>query len=108
MQRYSWPGNVRELRNIVQRSLVLADGDTIEPGDLPDHLTGNTHSGPVPIVIDEENLSIKYWSRELEKHLIERALEETGGNRTHAAEKLEISHRTLLYKLKDYFPDGLD
>jgi two-component system response regulator AtoC len=51
---------------------------------------------------DESSLSIKQRSRDLEVDLIQRALKKTGGNRTHAAKVLEISHRALLYKLKEY------
>ena len=52
--------------------------------------------------LEEKNLSIKYHSRKLEETLIRRALEKTGVNRTRAAKLLEISHRTLLYKLKEF------
>ena len=52
--------------------------------------------------MDPEELSIKIHTRTLEENLIKRALDRTHGNRTHAAKLLEISHRTLLYKLKEY------
>jgi len=59
-------------------------------------------------VIDNDNLSIKQRAAALEVDLIQRALAKTGGNRTHAAKILEISHRALLYKLKEYGLSGSD
>ena len=56
-------------------------------------------------VADDDNLSIKEASKRLEKTLIRKALEKTGGNRTQAAKILEISHPALLYKMKDYGVD---
>lgn len=107
LKRHRWPGNVRELRNVVQRCLVLAEGDEIGVSDLPGALNGEDERSRFPMLLDNDDLSVKRWSRELEKHLIRKALDKTGGNRTHAAKLLELSHRALLYKLKDYFPDGI-
>ncbi|MFT6397227.1 MAG: two-component system response regulator AtoC [Bradymonadia bacterium] len=58
-------------------------------------------------IFDSEELSIKKATRAIEVLLIRRALEHTGGNRTAAAKHLELSHRALLYKIKEYFPDGI-
>jgi two-component system response regulator AtoC len=99
LTEYAWPGNVRELENVVERAVVLAAGTLIEPTDLPANLLRKATDGPV---IDEDELSIKRASFLMEKALILRALEKTGGNRTRAAKLLEISHRALLYKLKEY------
>jgi two-component system response regulator AtoC len=104
LQRYSWPGNVRELENVIERALVMAGGRPIEPEDLPPALLeGQAQTSP--LLPDDGTLSIKEASRRLERELIRRALEKTGGNRTQAARLLEISHPALLYKIKDY---GLD
>ena len=103
LQRYEWPGNVRELENFIERAMVMTGGRTIELADLPPHLQSKAE--PVEYLANDENLSIKEASRRLERTLIRRALEKTGGNRTQAAKILEISHPALLYKIKAY---GLD
>jgi len=68
---------------------------------LPDNLRGKSN-GNASVGIPSDSLSIKKAEEILERELIRRALEKTGGNRTHAARLLEISHRSLLYKLKEY------
>jgi two-component system response regulator AtoC len=99
LRRQSWPGNVRELENVIERALVLADGTKIE---LPFLSTIMTVSDEGTSANDSDELSIKKATRELEARLIERALGVTQGNRTNAAKLLEISHRALLYKMKEY------
>ena len=106
-KKFPWRGNIRELENTIERGLVLAEGDTITLDCLPDKLRTHTETGASPNTSKEfatsaEALSIKQQVRGLEIHLITKALEKTNGNRTHAAKLLEISHRTLLYKLKEY------
>jgi two-component system response regulator AtoC len=96
-----WPGNVRELENAVERALVLAEGDEIDATFLADHVRRGA-SPPVAAPPAPVELSIKKATRDLEVELIKRALAETGGNRTNAARLLEISHRALLYKIKEY------
>lgn len=103
--RYHWRGNVRELENCIERAMVLTDGDIINSDALPEHLKGSIHELRGPEAVAEGtalSLSIKERTRSLEIELIQRALEKTGGNRTRAAKILEISHRALLYKLKEY------
>ena len=99
LMAYPWPGNVRELENTIERSLVLSENGWIEKDSLPTQITeaAKRRLSGLP-----DTLSIKVASRALEIELIKRALEQTNGNRTHAAKVLEISHRALLYKLKDY------
>ncbi|HTY21149.1 MAG TPA: sigma-54 dependent transcriptional regulator [Geobacteraceae bacterium] len=99
---YQWPGNVRELENCIERGLLLCDGDLIDVDSLPESIVGRSELKPDPAAIMPEILSIKKAEEILERELIKRALEKTGGNRTHAARLLEISHRSLLYKLKEY------
>ena len=96
---YPWPGNIRELENVVERAVILASGDRITLRELPENV----------VRIDEQvragassDLGLKRARRSLEAELIRRALRATGGNRTRAARLLEISHRALLYKLKEY------
>jgi two-component system response regulator AtoC len=95
---YGWPGNVRELEHTIERSLVLADDATITVDELPEHVRSAQARPPQA----EGDLSIKRQTEELERSLIRRALERTGGNRTRAAQLLDLSHRALLYKIRDY------
>lgn len=101
---HSWKGNVRELENVIERAVVLSDGAQIELADLPQHVqssnkAANLESDPQ---LDDNDLSLKRRIKAVEVALIRRALERTKGNRTKAAKELDISHRTLLYKLKEY------
>jgi len=97
LSRHAWPGNVRELENAIERAMVLAEGAVLDIDDFV--LRGAFRANGV--VADDE-ISIKRATRRIEEELIRRALGRTGGNRTRAAELLEISHRALLYKLKEY------
>jgi two-component system response regulator AtoC len=97
---YAWPGNVRELENTIERAMVLAEGDQLHVQDLPERV--REARDPVQMQLASGELSIKKTTRIIEEVLIRRALQKTKGNRTRAAEVLEISHRALLYKLKDY------
>lgn len=98
---YMWPGNVRELENTIERAMVLTTGPRISPDDLPPHIVNPVRPLDVPELGDDE-LSIKKHSAALERRLITRALERTRGNKTRAAELLELSSRALLYKIRDY------
>ena len=98
---YRWSGNVRELENVIERAIVLADGVEIEKENLPIEIQGfQERVQPSPAV--EEEFSIKKASRSMEINLIQKALKKTKGNHTHASRLLEISHRALLYKIKEY------
>ncbi len=101
---HPWPGNIRELENTIERALVLCDGEVIEPEMLEDKLRrGHQVPGdPISATLASDELSIKKTTRLIEQELIRRALESTNGNRTNAAKLLEISHRALLYKIKEY------
>jgi two-component system response regulator AtoC len=97
---YAWPGNVRELENTIERAMVLSEGDHIVASDLPERI--RDAQDPVQMQLASGELSVKKTARIIEEILIRRALQKTRGNRTRAAELLEISHRALLYKIKDY------
>jgi two-component system response regulator AtoC len=95
---YAWPGNVRELENVLERAVILCRGERLAVADLPPNLT----AAPAERRSASRDLSLRRARRALEARLIGEALEATGGNRTHAARLLGISHRALLYKLKEY------
>ena len=97
---YLWPGNVRELENAIERAVLLAETEQITLEDLPEKILGLQKSSLQGEGID--NLSLKLATRSLEVSFIAEALRRTKGNRTRAAELLEVSHRTLLYKIKEY------
>ena len=97
LKRRPWPGNVRELENLMERSLLLIEGETITAKDLQT-LCNPGSRGEEP---DHGRLEIMSL-REMEKRMIQRALQDHQGNRTHAAEILGISVRTLRNKLQEY------
>ena len=102
VQRFRWPGNVRELENALERALVLSEEEEIEPEALPEPVRAGAEPVPVPSALDPGDFSVKRAQRVLEADLIRRALQQTGGNRTKAAELLELSPRALLYKIREY------
>ena len=102
MAAYSWPGNVRELVNAVERAVILARGDMIEVEDLPlavQSLPGDESPRKAP---GGGGVSAGMTIKEVEAELIQRTLEETGGNRTKASSMLGITRQTLLNKIKEY------
>jgi two-component system response regulator AtoC len=101
LMNYKWYGNVRELENTIERAIVLADRENLEIENLPIEIQNFQEEIPLEPLADEE-YSIKKSSRFLEMNLIKKALKKTKGNHTHAAKLLEISHRALLYKIKEY------
>jgi len=128
---HRWPGNVRELENVLERALILSDDGMIRAGDLPaglasalEHplfgdasdrgeLAGTLEAGDGLVRMDpedaaEEDLSVKRRSAALEKDLIRKALERTGGHRGQAAELLDLSDRALRYKIREYGLAGTD
>lgn len=102
---YQWPGNVRELRNVVERAMILEDGNEITIKYLPRALTGDirpateargeTRSNE-PFRLPAEGISLEY----VEMSLVRQALERSGGNQTKAAELLDISRDQLRYRMK--------
>lgn len=100
LMSHGWPGNIRELENVIERAIILCEGDTISQSCLPRAICGG--GGEPSWVETEENLSIKRAEDVIERELIRKALARTGGNRTQAARILEISHRSLLYKMKEF------
>jgi two-component system response regulator AtoC len=97
---HRWPGNVRELENVIERAVLLADSGLLTPEHLPPDIGGRPRNERQEDAVD--GLSLKAAQRAIEKKLIAQALEKTGGNRTQAARLLEISHPSLLSKIKTY------
>jgi two-component system response regulator FlrC len=88
---HAWPGNVRELENVIQRAILLHDGDRIEAADLT---IDGAPAAPV-------QAGLRLVGRDAEADVIRATLAEVGGHRTRAAERLGISERTLRYRLAD-------
>jgi len=93
---YRWPGNVRELRNKLESMMILAEGEILTENDLPPEILAGS-----PSAVNAQEIP-SMSMEELEKLAITKALEQCAGNRTHAAEKLKISVRTLQRKLRQY------
>jgi DNA-binding NtrC family response regulator len=108
---YPWPGNIRELENLMERSVLFADGPIIHAAVLPDSLREAAPGAPVaPVgalgaIAAPSGASMKEIVRQaqadLERELIARALDETGGNVTRAAKRLQISRKSLQVKMKE-------
>lgn len=99
--RYHWPGNIRELENVMQRGLVLTDGDTIDVAQIPQSIA----AGKATTQTDEfscEGFSVKQAQKRLEAAMIKKALIKTGGNKSKASVLLEMSYPSLLSKIKEY------
>lgn len=97
---HDWPGNVRELEHLIQRAIILSDNDKIMFGDIESKLKGdifidNKSSYDLKNIVNENK-------KKIEVELINRVLAMTGDNRTEAAKTLGISHRALMYKIKEY------
>jgi len=104
---YYWPGNVRELESVIERALLLSEGDTVLPSDLPPAVRAGiapTARGPVGVEITDAGIDLEG----LERSLILQALEKTSGNVSRAARLLGLSRRTLQYRLEKIqgAPDG--
>ena len=100
LQKHNWPGNVRELENAIERAVVLSEKLILLPENLPESMGAKTGSRRIDDLF--EGFSVKQAQKIMEKRLISRALDATGGNRTKAARLLEISHPSLLAKMKVY------
>ncbi len=96
---HAWPGNVRELQNVIERAVLLAKGDRIEPADLPfDNGGASSATSPVMAWDVPPNMTLE----DIEKFVIERALQRTGGNKQKAANMLGIYRPRLYSKIKKY------
>ncbi|MDB5345498.1 MAG: Sigma-54 dependent transcriptional regulator/response regulator [Schlesneria sp.] len=101
LHSYDWPGNVRQLRNTIENMIVMCRGDVLSVHDLPAYLSGNPHAPTIPTIATGAGSL-----QDMERTAILSALDRFHGNRTHAAEALGISVRTLQRKLKAWGVGG--
>ncbi|MCX7991474.1 MAG: sigma-54 dependent transcriptional regulator [Proteobacteria bacterium] len=99
---YKWPGNFREMKNFIEKTLIFSNSDKIDIEDLPDYMFEKRVDEKIEGADDVNIMSLKKAIEDMEKKFINRALQLTGGNRLKAAKLLEISPRSLHYKLKEY------
>jgi two-component system response regulator AtoC len=99
---YDWPGNIRQVQNVIHRMLVLADGEKIGVADLPSQITkasagdGGSQSGSTSLD------SLREQTLRFEVRVIQQAIENAGGDRQVAAQKLGIGVSTLYRKLEEH------
>ena len=111
LRSHSWPGNIRQLENVLERMVLMSDGTILGIGDLPEEIAavagGLQAEGPNGAAACEVAGQVRFkelvrkQTQSLERELIEKALEETGGNVTRAAEKLGLSRKGLQLKIKE-------
>jgi len=95
LMNHSWMGNIRELRNVIRRSVLLTNGNTITSIHLHD-ITGDNPSSSFPL----QNSSFTNSTKKAERDIILRAIDEAGGNKTKAAKMLNMNQRTFYRKIK--------
>jgi len=99
LTRYSWPGNVRELENVVERVLVLRKGNIVLPEHLPAEVREQkSRIAKVALELPEEGIDLE----EVEKEILLQALQRHNWNQTHAARYLNISRKTLIYRMEKF------
>jgi nitrogen regulation protein NR(I) len=109
--QYPWPGNIRELENVIERAVLFCDTTRLHAADLPPDVRGIPAIANVPLpeadlqaaLAGEGGLKehVKVAMSRLERELVSRALQQTGGNVTHAARLLKISRKGLQLKMKE-------
>jgi DNA-binding NtrC family response regulator len=102
LMSYHWPGNVRQLENAIERAVAVSAGRSqIDVADLPPEMG---HPEPIPVAtavaLPEEGLDLDAFIATIERDLIQRSLERTGGNKGQAARLLNLKRTTLVEKLK--------
>jgi two-component system NtrC family response regulator len=99
LKKYNWPGNVRELENVIERLAVLNKGEAIRPEDLPLEMRqAKNRIANITLELPDGGISLE----DVEKEILVRALEKNCGNQTHAAQYLNITRKTLIYRMEKY------
>ena len=118
LEAHGWPGNIRELENVLERTILFCKGDVIQRADLPEEIIQHAAAGAAAPAAepDEEGVEaipaelsgdaslkdiVRAETSRVERELIAKALEETGGNVTQAAKLLKISRKSLQMKMKE-------
>jgi two-component system, NtrC family, response regulator AtoC len=97
--RYAWPGNVRQLENAIERLVVLANGNTIKPEDLPQEVReSESRIAKIDLKLPDEGIDLE----QVEKEILSQALQKHAGNQTRAAQYLNISRKTLIYRMEKF------
>lgn len=102
LTRYDWPGNVRELENVLERAAIISGNQTVLPKHLPAEMVSHAPVRMPSIAATANALALPPAIEALERQLITEALAATQGNKSKAAKLLEISERSLWYKLSQY------
>ena len=107
LMAYTWPGNVRQLENAIERAVTMSGGrKEIQVADLPPEVQAIPQQAETPFVdLPDDGLDLPAYLSAIERDLIQRSLDRTGGNRNRAAELLRIKRTTLVEKLKRLGPD---
>ena len=101
LDNYDWPGNIRELENTIERAVVMARNEYIEPSDLPSNINVNTKKSRKETFRIPSGATMK----EIEKKVIIETLQTTNGSKSKAAKILGISTRKIEYKIKEWSMD---
>jgi two-component system NtrC family response regulator len=97
--RYAWPGNVRQLENAIERVVVLANGDSIKPEELPQEVRDSeSRIAKIDLKLPDEGID----PERVEREILSQALQKLGGNQTRAAQYLNISRKTLIYRMEKF------
>ena len=102
LEQYHWPGNIRELENVIERALVLGAGEMLGVESLPESVRRQRQPRGMELDLPETGLDLEATLDQLERRLLEKALERTKGVQTRAAELLRLSFRQFRYKLQKH------
>ncbi len=103
LEKYAWPGNVRELENVIERAVVLETGDKIQVSSLPDEIKGSTESpDDLMPVMDNQPMDLEKTLDQIEKRMLRGALEQTNGIINKAAKQLNLSFRSMRYRIQKH------
>jgi two-component system, NtrC family, response regulator PilR len=109
MEKYSWPGNVRELENVIERAVVLEAGDTIQTSSLPEAVSGAPEpSSEVSLPSNDQPVDLEKTLDQIEKKMLSGALDQSNGIINKAAKQLNLSFRSMRYRIQKHKLKGKD